>query len=530
MSRSADTGAQADPSQRVKILMVDDRQDKLLALSSVFDGIDVDVITAQSGKEALRLVLANEFAVILLDVSMPIMDGFETATLIRQRQSSEHIPIIFITALNNTDTHASRGYSLGAVDYIFAPVIPDILRAKVLVFIDLFKMTKEIKRQGDLLRHEAEHRAVNLESRLDRLLNRLDVGVYRSTRAGLLISANPAFYRMFGYDPAVDPATINLTALYVHEEDRAVIIAHLEDTGQLHEHPVQQRRLDGTIMWVAMSKTLVNEATGQFIDGLVDDITAHKASEVALIAKAEELARSNDELAQFAYVASHDLQEPLRTMSSYVSLIEHRYAHLLDDKGRDYLNYVLVGARRMQQLIRDVLSYSKIGKLPTYIPVDCNALFDRVLFNLHDIIADSGAVVTRDELPTVMGDPFLLGQVFQNLLANALKFRHNDRIPTVHVGVKHEHAYWEFSVRDNGIGIASQYYEKIFSVFQRLNSREDYAGTGIGLAICRKAINHHHGTISVISEPQVGSVFRFLLPVTDLAVAACNPSSLSKGD
>ena len=162
--------------------------------------------------------------------------------------------------------------------------------------------------------------------------------------------------------------------------------------------------------------------------------------------------------------------------------------------------------------------------------MDCNALFDRVLFNLHDIIADSGAVVTRDELPTVMGDPFLLGQVFQNLLANALKFRHNDRIPTVHVGVEQEHAYWEFSVRDNGIGIASQYYEKIFSVFQRLNSREDYAGTGIGLAICRKAINHHHGTISVSSEPQVGSVFRFLLPVTDLAVAACNPSSLSKGD
>ena len=311
MIRSADAGAQADPSQRVKILMVDDRQDKLLALSSVFDGIDIDVIMAQSGKEALRLVLANEFAVILLDVSMPIMDGFETATLIRQRQFSEHIPIIFITALNNTDTHASRGYSLGAVDYIFAPVIPDILRAKVLVFIDLFKMTKEIKRQGDLLRHEAEHRAVNLECRLERLLNRLDVGVYRSTREGMLISANPAFFRMFGFDPAVDPATINLTELYVHEHDRAVVFAHLNETGQLHEHPVQQRRLDGTLIWVSMSKSLVNEASGQFIDALVDDITADKASEVALIAKAEELARSNDELAQFAYVASHDLQEPL---------------------------------------------------------------------------------------------------------------------------------------------------------------------------------------------------------------------------
>lgn len=501
------------PGQRVKILLVDDRPDKLLALSSIFDGLDLELVTAQSGKETLRLVLAQEFAVILLDVNMPIMDGFETAALIRQRKISEHVPIIFITALNNTDTHVSRGYSLGAVDYIFAPVIPDVLRAKVLVFIELFRKTHEIKRQGELLRHEAEHRVASLECRLDGLLNRLNVGVFRLTCEGVLISANPSFFRLFGINPAVVPETVNFATLYLHEEDRTTISNCLERDGQVQETQMRQRRLDGTPIWVSLSKVLVTDADGQqHIDGLAEDITARKTAEAVLIAQAEELARSNAELAEFAYVASHDLQEPLRTISSYASLLADRYGHLLDKKGQKFLGYLVDGARRMQALIRDILAFSQIGKLPTRIPVDCNEVIERVIFDLRDIIVTSGAQVSRDQLPTIIGDPILLRQVFQNLIGNALKFRHKARPVLVHIGAEQRGAFWSFSVKDNGIGIEPQYFKKIFSIFQCLNPRETYSGTGIGLAICRKAIEQHGGTITVESELDRGSVFRFTVP------------------
>lgn len=498
----------------VKVLLVDDRPEKLLALESVLTGEGQRLMFAHSGKEALRLVLSHEFAVILLDVSMPIMDGFETAALIRQRKTSEHTPIIFITAINASDTHASRGYSLGAVDYIFAPVVPDILRAKVSVFIDLFRKARDIKRQSDWLRKEAEHRAASLESRLDSLLNRLNVGVFRSTRGGGLISANPTFYRLFGINPSVPPESINLVNLYVHDQDRAALAIRLERDGQVQEYHVRQRRLDGTLIWVSMSKVMVTDTDGQVqFDGLVEDITARKDAEAALIAKAEELARSNAELEEFAYVASHDLQEPLRMVSSYSSLLASRYTEQLDEKGRTFLDQLVGGAKRMQGLIRDILAFSKIGKLPTQISVDCNEVIEKVLFNLREIIADSGAEISRDPLPTVIGDPVLLGQVFQNLISNGIKFRHKERNPAVHISAEKSGAFWSFSVKDNGIGIEPQYHDKIFGVFQRLHTRDEYSGTGIGLAICRKAIQQHRGTITVESQAGGGSVFRFLLPV-----------------
>src|SRR4051812_24850884 len=204
----ATDGTPAD-GDRVNILLVDDRPEKILALESILIELGQTIVTATSGKEALRLLLRDEFAVILLDVSMPVMDGFETAALIRQRKNSEHTPIIFVSAINATETHASRGYSLGAVDYIFAPVVPDMLRAKVSVFIDLFKKTRQVKRQGDWLRAEAERRAQQLESRLQALLNRLNLGVFRSSYDGLLIEANPAFYRLLGLDAAGGPTSFH---------------------------------------------------------------------------------------------------------------------------------------------------------------------------------------------------------------------------------------------------------------------------------------------------------------------------------
>ena len=396
-----------------------------------------------------------------------------------------------------------------------------MLRAKVAVFIDLFARGRELRRQSDWLRQEAERRASTLETRLDGLLNRLNVGVFRSTVEGRLMSANPAFRRIFGLGASVDLTTINVASLYQQTEDRAALLARLEREGRIQDHHVRQRRVDGTFIWVSLSKTLVAESgSGRWIDGLVEDITTRKEAEAALIAKSEELARSNAELEEFAYIASHDLQEPLRMVASYSSLVADRYREVLDDKGKVFLGHLVEGAKRMQGLVRDILAYSKVGKAPAPQEVDCEALIEKVLYNLQQVIDDTGADIQRARLPTVVGDPVLIGQVFQNLIGNAIKFRAKGVKPVIAIGAERDERAWRFSVADNGIGIAAEYHERIFRVFQRLHTASEYAGTGIGLAICRKAIEHHGGTISLTSAPGQGATFTFSIPCAAAGASA----------
>ncbi len=497
--------------ERVNILIVDDRPDKIMALESVLGELGQNIVTATSGKEALRLLLRDEFAVILLDVSMPVMDGFETASLIRQRKNSEHTPIIFVSAINATETHASRGYLLGAVDYIFAPVVSEVLRAKVSVFIDLFKKTQQVKRQGDLLRVAAEHRAAQLESRLHALLNRLNVGIFRSSYDGLLIEANPAFFRLLGIDPTVDPHSVGMRELYVNPHERDEVISKLIIHGQTQEHVVKMRRKDGRIIWVRLSKTLnLEPGKDRVIDGLVEDITDRKLAEETLVTKAEELARTNAELEQFAYIASHDLQEPLRMVSSFSSLLARRYADKLDDQGRQYISTLIDSSGRMQTLIRDILALSRIGKIEAPNLVDSDEVLNKAMFNLQSIIQESGAEVVARPLPKIKGDGVLIGQVFQNIIANGIKFRGKDR-PRIEVSARQVDGIWEFSIADNGIGISPEHHDKIFGIFQRLHTRAEYPGTGIGLAFCRKVVQHHGGRIWVESNAGSGSTFRFTL-------------------
>lgn len=241
---------------------------------------------------------------------------------------------------------------------------------------------------------------------------------------------------------------------------------------------------------------------------------------------AEELARSNAELEQFAYVASHDLQEPLRMVTSYLQLIERRYKDKLDHKGNEFIAYAVDGARRMQTLINDLLSYSRVStRGQPFVTVDCNAVLKNALGNLKIAIQESSAVITYDALPTVIGDATQLTQLFQNLIGNAIKFR-SELSPQVHIGVKETREMREnsspsspsshnellFYVRDNGIGIESQYAERIFVIFQRLHARGKYPGTGIGLAICKKIVERHSGRIWVESEPGKGTIFYFTIP------------------
>jgi light-regulated signal transduction histidine kinase (bacteriophytochrome) len=246
--------------------------------------------------------------------------------------------------------------------------------------------------------------------------------------------------------------------------------------------------------------------------GVGTDITERKRAQGVLRAAYDELARSNSELQQFAYVASHDLQEPLRMIGSYTQLLERRYGDKLDADAREFMGFVVDGATRMKQLIEDLLAYSRVGTRGKELrPVQARAALDRALVNLRASIESADAQVTHDALPEVSADDTQLTQLFQNLIGNAIKFKKKDEPIRVHVGVQDAGAEWLFSVSDNGIGIEPQYYERIFMVFQRLHTREEYAGTGIGLAICKKVVDRHRGRIWVESALGKGSTFHFTL-------------------
>lgn len=233
-----------------------------------------------------------------------------------------------------------------------------------------------------------------------------------------------------------------------------------------------------------------------------------------IAAQKEELERSNTELEQFAYIASHDLQEPLRTVQSYVQLIGRRYADKLDADGREFMGYVVEGATRMRALIDDLLTYARVSSRARPLErTELSPLVDEVLRALAARIAEQHAVIDREPLPAVMADRRQLGQLFQNLIANALKFHKKDAAPHVRIGAIRDGACWRVSIADDGIGIASEYREKVFVIFQRLHSRDEYEGTGLGLAVCRKIVDRHGGKIWVESEPGRGATFHFTLPV-----------------
>jgi PAS domain S-box-containing protein len=272
------------------------------------------------------------------------------------------------------------------------------------------------------------------------------------------------------------------------------------------------RRKDGTEFPIELMLSPLESAEGVLVTAAIRDITTRKTAETHLIHKVEELNRSNEELGQFAYIASHDLQEPLRMVASYTQLLSRRYKGKLDAEADDFIAFAVDGANRMQRLIQDLLAYSRVGTKGTdLLDYSSEEALQQALINLRAPIGDSGALVTHDPLPNVLADEMQLIQLFQNLVGNAIKYQ-SPGIPVIHVSAAmNVEKKWIFSIRDNGLGIDPQYFEKIFGMFQRLHKREEFAGTGIGLAICKKIVERHGGNISVESQPGQGSTFRFTL-------------------
>jgi PAS domain S-box-containing protein len=272
------------------------------------------------------------------------------------------------------------------------------------------------------------------------------------------------------------------------------------------------RRKDGSEFPIELMLSPLESAEGTLVTAAIRDISVRKDAEKHLAQKVEELSRSNDELGQFAYIASHDLQEPLRMVASYTQLLSRRYTGKLDSDADEFIAFAVDGASRMQRLIRDLLAYSRVGTKGNDLQdISSEEALRQAMINLHGAIEDSGALVTHDTLPTVLADETQLIQLFQNLVGNAIKYQ-NPGIPRIHISAaKNDQAVWIFSVRDNGLGIEPQYFDKIFGVFQRLHKREEFAGTGIGLAICKKIVERHGGGITVESQLGQGSTFHFAL-------------------
>jgi PAS domain S-box-containing protein len=285
----------------------------------------------------------------------------------------------------------------------------------------------------------------------------------------------------------------------------------------LQEFETQALRKDGAIIDVAVSMAPIRGQAGDLraISAISYDITERKHAEADLRARTEELARSNAELEQFAYVASHDLQEPLRMVASYLQLIAQRYAGRLDSDADEFINFAVDGATRMKQLINDLLNYSRAGRRVELGPVDLDTALDRALESLSLAIEETGARITRDRLPCVIGDANPLYEVFQNLIGNAIKFRGAEP-PQIHIGAHREGAQWTISIADNGLGIAPEYQTRIFAMFQRLHGRDEYPGTGIGLAICKRIIERLGGRIWVDSQAAHGATFRFTLAAAEV--------------
>jgi PAS domain S-box-containing protein len=521
---------EATGDRKVKILLVDDTPDNLVSLEAALYGLNQDLVLAGSGREALFHLLEDDFAAILLDVKMPDMDGFETAELIRSRERSRHTPILFLTGYRN-DEHLFRGYDLGAVDFLFKPIVPEVLRSKVGVFVELSRNAALLREQTAILRKQAEV-LQKAEHKFRSLLEAAPDAMVMCRENGDIVMANSRVESLFrtcrdhviGKNIRVLVPDWWFDLLRVPDEDFSK--AGFSSSDAALELPAL--RNDGSSFPVEITFSPLQTEDGVLITNAIRDVSERKQAEEQIrnlnthleeriLERTEELLRSNEELQQFAYVASHDLQEPLRTVCIYTQLLEKRYRNENNRDADQVIATIVENSKRMEHLISDLLDFSKIDarRRDFFKAADGNVVLDEAIRNLRSAIEATGTVITREELPILLGDSMQLTRLFQNLLTNSVKFR-SDEPPQVHVSVDAGASDWVFSVQDNGIGIPQEYAEKVFGIFKRLHGREEYPGSGMGLAICRKIVGGHGGRIWVeTSRDTPGACIRFTLPKRD---------------
>ena len=373
-------------------------------------------------------------------------------------------------------------------------------------------------------RKRAEIALRDSEERFRAIFEQAAVGIAKTALCGQFMRVNPGFCQIVRYAES-ELLQQNWQAI-THPDDIEADKEYVSSllSGNIQTFSLEKRLVckDEAVRWANVTVSAMRDAKGtpQYLICAIEDISERKLVQELLQASldtqtryAQELTRSNAELEQFSYVASHDLQAPLSTIAGYAQLLEKRCHNQLDAQGNKFIRNIVNSCGRMQALIDDLLEYSRVGRSEKpFDVIDCNLVFEDACANLQLAIRQDRASVTRGDLPRVRGDSFQLLQLFQNLIGNAIKYRSSEA-PMVHVGASRQGDSWVFSVQDNGIGIAEQYHPRIFQLFQRLHSQKQYSGTGIGLAICQRIVDRHGGRLWVESEPNRGSTFYFSIPI-----------------
>lgn len=527
---SKTAGTTRPGSKMVNILLVDDREDKLLALEAVLSGLGQNLIKARSGKEALRWLLKEEFAVILLDVTMPGIDGFETASLIRKRPSTEHTPIIFVTSVSASENNIYKGYSLGAVDYILSPIVPEVLRAKVTVFVELYNRAEQIKQQAERLREaeEREHQRKLAEAAdlLDRETKRnrfftlsLDL-LAIADFGGYILQSNPAWESTLGFSEEELKAFSGLEL--AHPDDYRAMAAKFEELKQGASAPYFEGRYrckDGSYKWLGW--TAAPFVSERLIYIFARDITRRKEAEDQVKNLNHELSNqltalteTNRQLEAFNYSISHDLRAPLRSMQCFAQALLDECGSNLGQEGKDYAERIIKSSHYMDALLRDLLQYSRVARSELSLaPVNLEAVVKDALDQNEKEIVDKKAIVEiRNPLGSVIGHSMTLVQILANLIGNGLKFVQSGSLPLIRIYTESIDGMVRIWVDDNGIGIAPEHQGKIFDLFVRLHSHSSYTGTGVGLAIVQKGAERMGGRAGVLSQVGKGSRFWVELP------------------
>jgi PAS domain S-box-containing protein len=371
------------------------------------------------------------------------------------------------------------------------------------------------------VRKDAEKHLAQMESRYRGLLEAAPDGMVVVNQGGDIVLLNAQAENQFGYrrDELIGQKVTSIipegfAERLIADEARSASEALAQQIGTGIE--LTGLRKDGSEFPIEIMLSPLESTEGILVTAAIRDITIRKEAEAHLVDKVEQLNRSNSELEQFAYIASHDLQEPLRMVASYTQLLSRRYSGKLDSDADEFIAFAVDGANRMQQLIKDLLSYSRVEKKGHEMrDISSDSALQEALINLRGAIVESGALVTHSPLPEVKANEIQLIQLFQNLISNAIKYQ-GQGVPQIHVSAARNGApKWIFSIQDNGLGIEPQFFEKIFGMFQRLHKRGEFEGTGIGLAICKKIVECHGGSISVESTPGLGSTFHFSLAATE---------------
>ncbi|MCW3073143.1 MAG: histidine kinase [Flaviaesturariibacter sp.] len=529
------------------ILIVDDRPENILSLKSILEMNKIEVDTALSGEEALKKILKQTYALIILDVQMPGMDGFEVAEAISNYSRSKHTPIIFLSAVSTHKRFIAKGFESGAIDYLIKPVDPDLLILRVKTLQRLYEQTIALNESQKALqqeievRREAERALSTTVSELHTTLESIPQIAFTARPDGTIEFVNQCWFD-YSSEASKFPKSQEDTIDLEKEWKTAIPLGRRLEL----EVPIQKlSNKEFRYHLLRVSPVYNDMDIVKWVGTFTDIHEQKKLSEVleqrveertqALIIANKELEETNNDLQQFTTIASHDLKEPLRKIQFFGGILEEQLEHI-DQASKRNLVKIGQSANRMSRLIDDVLNFSRLSQANLFEPVDLNVLMQEVVADLEIAINEKDALIEWQDLPVIDANPGLLRQALQNIVSNALKFSKQGVKPHISITAEKVAAlkadsevseageFSRISVRDNGIGFDEKYLNKIFSIFQRLHTRDNYEGTGMGLAITKKIIQKHNGLITASSRIDEGSCFTVVLPLKQGQPVILTPS------